>query len=230
MLSDFGLLRKSCSRRLTLTPMKVVIGYMPDYANPGPGGPATPRSSIAKEQAKVSQKTEAITVEGRMAVIEWLTANAPGFAELGQDERDAMMHFAVLWSFFEERALDRSASAAKIIARSRQWHDAGRLQEGAFTESLAYFRQRYLVNGAPTHHYAGLLLRPNDREPLVRSVLRAENNNVADIVAAMLIIAYRYRNNLLHGEKWAYQIRGQHDNFLHGSRVLMLALEANGGL
>ena len=34
MLSDFGLLRKSCSRRLTLTPMKVVIGYMPDYANP----------------------------------------------------------------------------------------------------------------------------------------------------------------------------------------------------
>lgn len=35
MLSDFGLLRKSCSRRLTLTPMKVVIGYMPDYANQG---------------------------------------------------------------------------------------------------------------------------------------------------------------------------------------------------
>lgn len=33
------------------------------------------------------------------------------------------------------------------------------------------------------------------------------------------------RNNLFHGLKWAYGMRGQRDNFIHASRVLMLATD-----
>jgi len=73
-----------------------------------------------------------------------------------------------------------------------------------------------------------LLLRENDNEPLVVSVLKGENNNPADIVGALLIIVFRLRNNLFHGAKWAYGIAGQLDNFSNANEVLMAALDTHG--
>ena len=51
------------------------------------------------------------------------------------------------------------------------------------------------------------------------------NADVAEVAAALLIIVYRFRNNLLHGVKWAYEIRGQFENFRHANAVLMQAIE-----
>ena len=46
----------------------------------------------------------------------------------------------------------------------------------------------------------------------------------------MLIIVWRFRNNLFHGEKWAYQLQGQLSNFTHANAVLMRLLERHGQL
>jgi hypothetical protein len=45
---------------------------------------------------------------------------------------------------------------------------------------------------------------------------------------ALLVIVYRLRNNLFHGEKWEGGISGQKDNFDNANRVLIAALECNG--
>lgn len=61
----------------------------------------------------------------------------------------------------------------------------------------------------PTEYFAGLHLRRNDNFALVSEVLKGANRNHADGVAALLIVVLRLRNNLFHGVKWAYGIRGQ---------------------
>ena len=65
----------------------------------------------------------------------------------------------------------------------------------------------------------------NDSPELVCAVLKGENTNHADVVAALLIVVLRLRNNLFHGVKWAYGIRNQLANFINANTTLMAALE-----
>lgn len=163
-----------------------------------------------------------------MNPIEWLNQRAPGFDSLSEVERAAIFHFSLLWSFFEAKVLDTNASANKILAISREWAGDGRLRPESFASNLLYFRERYFKDGEATDHFGGLLLRENDNEPLVVSVLKGENNDPGDIVCALLIIVFRLRNNLFHGTKWAYGIAGQFDNFSNANEVLMAALDIHG--
>jgi hypothetical protein len=162
--------------------------------------------------------------------IDWMCEKAPGFAELSNDERDAIMHFSLLWSLFEGTALGTHASADRILGLSHEWASTGRLNFEWFSSSLAYFKDRYFKNGEETEYFVGLHLRRNDSPDLVRTVLNGENTNPADSVAALLIVVLRLRNNLFHGVKWAYEIRGQLDNFTNANIVLMAALEIHGKL
>ncbi|MCT9000418.1 hypothetical protein [Chelativorans intermedius] len=163
-----------------------------------------------------------------MNAIEWLHHHAPGFADLSGDERDAIMHFSLLWSRFEATALETNGSAKAIVDLTSHWADQGGLTKDSFAEALAYFRNRYVEQGAFTHHFDHLHFRHGDRQDLVELMLKGESDHPADIAAAVLIIVYRYRNNYLHGMKWAYELKGQLDNFTRANSVLMKALELHG--
>jgi hypothetical protein len=73
--------------------------------------------------------------------------------------------------------------------------------------------RRYFSNGALTHEFMQLNLRANDKPELVKAVVRGDATNLSDIVTVIFIVIYRLRNDLFHGAKWAYGIRGQLDNF-----------------
>jgi len=60
---------------------------------------------------------------------------------------------------------------------------------------------------------------------MVMTVLRGDNNDPADCVTAVLIIVYRLRNNLIHGAKWDYGLRGQQSNFDQANKALMAAMQ-----
>lgn len=140
------------------------------------------------------------------------------------------MHFSLLWSFFEAEALQTNASAQSILMLSHEWVRTDRLKIAYYAQNLAYFKNRYFKNGEPTEHFGGLKLRQNDSPALVSAVLKGDNINVADNVAALLIVVFRLRNNLFHGVKWAYEIRDQLNNFTNANTVLMAALETHGHL
>ena len=50
---------------------------------------------------------------------------------------------------------------------------------------------------------------------MVSAVIDGSNNDSRDRVATVLIIVFRYRNNLFHGVKWQYKLADQLGNF-HG--------------
>lgn len=136
-----------------------------------------------------------------------------------------MTHFAVLWSFFEARVFDTALKAAKVQCVAQQWVDDGRLDIRPFREALSYFQWRYVASAVTNDLYAGLSLRKNDDPSLVKKVLLGQSRSEVDVVAAMLIIVYRLRNNLFHGLKWSDEIRGQLDNFTHANNLMMAALD-----
>lgn len=108
---------------------------------------------------------------------------------------------------------------------SKRWQEQGLLTEQTFKDELAYFRSRYCEDGKFTYHFDHLHLRAGDKPDLVKRALKGETADLSELAAAVLIIVYRFRNNLFHGIKWAYQIQGQLENFNHANAVLIQALE-----
>jgi hypothetical protein len=164
-----------------------------------------------------------------MEAIEWLEQQVFGFRDLSRADRTAINHFHLLWSFFESRVLDNNANAGAILEAMRQMAADGRLDLEPLAPALAYFRNRYVQDGEPTYHFEGLLLRGEglrgDKPDLVRAVLMDQTNDPAEIAAGVLIIVYRFKNNLVHGMKWAYAIQDQRPNFRHATRVLMAVMD-----
>ena len=135
------------------------------------------------------------------------------------------MHFSFLWSLFEFEVLNRHGDVTAIVAVARGWMNAGLLADDSFERQMAYFRARYYRDGEFTYHFGQLNLRNGDRRDLVQKVLMNDATDRSEIVAALLIIVYRFRNNLFHGEKWAYRLQGQNANFKHANIALMQAIE-----
>lgn len=162
-----------------------------------------------------------------MSAISWLEQHAPGFSGLSVAERGLLMDFALLWSLFEGEVLNTVASVNTIKQAVQRWNQAGLLSPQTFATAAGYFRERYYADGAFTHRFDHLHLERSGNPQVVRKVLSGQDSAPDSIASALLIIAYRYRNNLFHGEKWAYQLQEQEQNFTHANEMLMRAIELN---
>ncbi len=162
--------------------------------------------------------------------IDWLRAKVHGFNQLSTEELSAISDFSLLWSLLEARILNSDGSARAICDVVDAWTTAGTLDASLLDPELSYFRQRYFANGAVTDHYEHLGLPKNDLGAMVRAVIDGSNNDPRDRVAAVLIIVFRYRNNLFHGVKWQYKLGDQLGNFTTANAVLMKVLDGHGAL
>lgn len=126
--------------------------------------------------------------------------------------------------------MDGFARADRIRARVDEWSQTAMLGAELYDVELAYFRRRYFAQGEFTYHFQCLNLRPVDQPELVEAVISGANNEPRDRVLAVLLIIWRFRNNLFHGAKWSYRLRDQRANFTHSCHVLMRILERHGDL
>jgi hypothetical protein len=163
-------------------------------------------------------------------IFDWLKTKAPGFDQLSDAELSAISGFSMLWTLFEARLLNTEGSAGAVRTVVAAWQRQGTLDAASVDGQLAYFRERYFARGALTDHFDHLQLRENDQPALVRAVIEGNNNDPSDRVAAVLIIIFRYRNNLFHGVKWRYRLAGQLGNFTAANAVLMTMLDQHGAL
>lgn len=158
----------------------------------------------------------------------WLNAHAPGFGNLPLRDRNAIFDFSFLWSLFESQIMENYARADRIRDKVDHWSAENTLDTSIFEEELDYFHQRYFSNGSVRDSFQFLKFRASDHEELVLSVLSKKNESPRDKMLCLLMIVWRLRNNLFHGEKWAYQLRGQFHNFTYANSILMKILERHG--
>jgi len=161
---------------------------------------------------------------------EWLRVRVPGYAQLGDRERETIAGFLHFWALFEGRLLGSRAGPDRICHLAALWRDDDLARSVPFRAAIAYWRHRYFAEGSPNAHFESLLFRANDRGPLVEAVMARERRDAESVVAAVLLIIYRLRNNLFHGLKWHYGLAGQEGNFRHANRVLMEVLDRYGEL
>jgi hypothetical protein len=150
---------------------------------------------------------------------------APGLAQLSQEELTAIHVFTILWTLFEAQALGTNASPAKIIELAEGWGRDGHLESRWFVPTFEYFRDRYTENGQPTQNFDQLFFHYGKTRELTFATLCGNANAQINCVSASLLIVYRFRNNFFHGTKWAYDMKGQRNNFEHASNLLVGALE-----
>jgi hypothetical protein len=160
-----------------------------------------------------------------MTALAWLEKNVQGFAALDPSERQIIFEFTMLWSIFEAKALHTRASFDRIVAAVNVAQDRGRLDIQLYEPHLDYFRSRYFADGQQTSHFEHLNLANGRQIKLVAGVLKRDQSTPPERLSALLIIVYRFRNNLLHGLKWAYELRNQRENFSHASSVLTIAYD-----
>ena len=156
-----------------------------------------------------------------MALLEKVS---PGYCQLKLDEQIAILRFLLLWSLFEKEVLNLHGSAQTIVKNAKQWAGDGLLTDEIFESQIYYFRNRYYHHDEFTEYFKNLNLRSRDHPQLVREVLKNVDTNPEEVSAAVLIIVYRIRNNLFHGEKWSYGLHGQLDNFNHANAALIKAI------
>ncbi len=160
-----------------------------------------------------------------MDATRWLERNADGFAELTNEERSALMSFALIWSYFESEALRTEGSVAAIDAWIRELARQGRLKVDDFEPALAYMKARYFSSGQFTEQFYSLHLRPNNNPTLVEAVISGENLDPVDGVVVLFAIIYRFRNNYFHGPKWSYKMRGQLENLTLANEAIMAVID-----
>src|SRR3546814_11474100 len=71
-------------------------------------------------------------------VMQWLEERAPGFAQLSDGERGAIVEFAFLRSLFESRVSDTAGSAARICAAANTWLEHEALDAAICNDEVAH--------------------------------------------------------------------------------------------
>jgi hypothetical protein len=160
--------------------------------------------------------------------IEWLRLQNHTFAELGADEQDAIMHFSLVWTYFEANVCQRDANPNLLVDKAQAWHDRHLLDERMLVPFLTHFKGRYVdEHGELNARFYTLGLRGCCRS-LVERVLQGQLTTPRDIAAGLLLIVYRLRNRLFHGEKWLDGgLEDQLGNFTNSIEILKLAVRLN---
>ncbi|OWU79478.1 hypothetical protein [Phaeobacter sp. 22II1-1F12B] len=144
--------------------------------------------------------------------------------------------FILCWGKFEHDCLGMIGQAqldqAPLNYRtSIQNFSANKIPENAdfskFQPSFDFFRERYHRIPRPTEHFAALIQADHSARHRIEQVLNAGPNSTREKVEALLLIAYRLRGNLVHGQKWTSGLDDQVGNFTHASRVLLGATEVS---
>jgi len=160
-------------------------------------------------------------------VLNWLNNYFPNAPEFNREDIKAVTDFSLMWNLFEFKLGESDMNIARlaVIAENITQLSAGNL---FYQKYLEYFQDRYINEESTTNNlFNGLAFRQNDKRDFVADVLKGNNNNATNIIEAILIILYRLRNNLFHGEKQLHNIHNQYDNFNIANEFLSEILTIN---
>jgi hypothetical protein len=156
----------------------------------------------------------------------WARASLREAPTLQPATLDVVAGFAFLWNLFEGIACQGRASVAGLGQVADHIAGSPVLAYDTVEHSLSFYRFRYLNGDQMQEQFYGLNFRQNDKQELVEAVLRGTEPNLSSKLHALLIIAYRIRNNMFHGLKSVHIWDDQAQNISEAARILSVALEA----
>jgi hypothetical protein len=132
-------------------------------------------------------------------------------------------NFVILWNLFEKEHCEKQACIEKFKGVSIQINDKQPLPE-ALAAALNFWSARYINDGKSNCLFDELFAR-EDGKAVVEHVLKETNCGSQQQLLALLIIVYRLRNNLFHGEKALWTLDAQRENFEQALTTLVGAMD-----
>jgi hypothetical protein len=138
-------------------------------------------------------------------------------------------NFVFLWNIFETFGCNKNANINSIKQIVEEINNREPITIEEFAAYVDYFSNRYYnPNGDTTYNIEGLQFRETTNDQISKSevaaVLTRQQVEPKEILKALLIILYRFRNNLFHGGKQIVHLDTQIDNFICANNILRTVL------
>lgn len=159
--------------------------------------------------------------------ITWINTHLNSAVQLDFEQLKPILCFSLLWNMFESKACKKWADKKTIRGNVNSADELGLLQTDRYREFIEFFKTRYVVNGSVDSALRALVFRDNDAESkdIVRRFLLGEYIDANNTVYSLLLIAYRIRNNLFHGNKDVELLPNQTELFTAINALLSTYLE-----
>ncbi len=147
-----------------------------------------------------------------------------GEAEIDWEKLKPVVCFVILWNRLEAR-FGNHLSLAQLQRESYRVAGSANFDILKYTPHIDFFKQRYTAN---PHFLQGLFRVGNGEAPVRQSVENLISNAALtpqDQLQGVLMVPYRIRNNLFHGNKETSHLYSQTDLFKHVNEVLCLFQE-----
>jgi len=153
--------------------------------------------------------------------LDWI--NERFHSSLTEENLNSVNDFLLLWSLFEKQICNNDANNNCLLRFAER--DIDLFDIVVINRVYDYLRNRYIQNGHSTNRFQYLRL-PNQRyiDYILETFLNPESTQTDKLKVSLLII-YRFRNNLFHGEKNILTIDSQTENFRHSNELLKNIIE-----
>jgi len=155
----------------------------------------------------------------------WVRNKLPDASSLKTETLKTVEGFVLLWNIFEGSMCNANANIEKFQNIAQNLTNS-QVVEKSVNKSLSFYRDRYVEKQEIKQLFYGLNFRSGDMKEHVESVLKGEKTKLYDKILALLIIAYRIRNNIFHGLKSASKWNKQTENISEASRILSFIIES----
>lgn len=130
-------------------------------------------------------------------------------AHIDQELVQEIIDFTLVFSLAEQKLMGGNGSI-----RDTHTYAATLSQQYGMNADVQfeYFHHRYITKQNADEYLDNLCpKKPRDRETVRIALMKANPSN-AEKIEAVLNVCIRLRHNLFHGNKWAYEFRGQEKN------------------
>ena len=154
----------------------------------------------------------------------WITQQ-PFFSELTTEEQNEAGSFSFIWGVYELRVMQVLGKEQTVsLTRSviQEYTASVHIPSHNLSSEKKYFRDRFFdAHGNPNSTWQGAQFRNGDKAEEIKAILLRDDSSPAQDAEALIRIVARLRNNFFHGFKWAYNLKGQKENFANASSVLI---------
>jgi len=144
------------------------------------------------------------------------------------DRISHILNFSLIWSVFECECAEKDAKAVdidKYIENYTKKTCLGKIEKD-IEPIWKYYKNRYVNDGKATDAFNNFIFTNKNQKLEVKTILVDEAPDIDQKLRACLLIVFRLRNNLYHGEKSPKDIIEQNCNFKNANKLLMYMIEA----
>ena len=160
-------------------------------------------------------------------VPQWINQNILSSSEHRErtETYQSISDFCVMWVIFETTLLSDTDNTVEelIEIATRLSHSYVNLEV-----PLKFWTDRYVSNDGINSKFERLKLKQEEHIDLVKRVLLGEKDSLVEKTHALLLIVYRMRNNLFHGNKDITRIHEQKENLNIASGFLKNVISSSG--